>query len=149
MAEAVSAPKELFLPAKRKLQDLYPEDGICIQLWHDFSHVFWMWPGQSLETSERWVDVFPISSSKGEAWKECQILAAATNTVNEKRWDINTQRRGTNQNKGILCWWLAPRCDHFGANKTKVTVGAKKEAQNLLAHYHCEICPTLSKTTWA
>jgi hypothetical protein len=40
MAEAVSAPKELFLPAKRKLQDLYPEDGICIQLWHDFSHVF-------------------------------------------------------------------------------------------------------------
>lgn len=28
MAEAVSAPKELFLPAKRKLQDLYPEDGI-------------------------------------------------------------------------------------------------------------------------
>ena len=114
-----------------------------------FSHVFWMWPGQSLETSERWVDVFPISSSKGEAWKECQILAAATNTVNEKRWDTNTQRRGTNQNKGILCWWLALRCDHFGANKTKVTVGAKKEAQNLLAHYHCEICPTLSKTIWA
>ena len=25
--EAVSAPKELFVPAKRKLQDLYPEDG--------------------------------------------------------------------------------------------------------------------------
>lgn len=108
-----------------------------------------MWPGQSLETSERWVEMFPISSSKGETWKECQILAAATNTVNEKRWDTNTQRRGTHQNKGILCWWLALRCDHFGANKTKVTVGAKKDAQNLLAHYHCEICPTLSNTIWA